>query len=118
MNRAAVLIAAMAAFASPASADNRAATPAAAPSGKQVFQRWCSACHAPGARSPGTTALAAKYNGEQPAELEKRTDLTPETVAYFVRNGVSIMPSFRKTEISDAELAALGTYLSRQGKKK
>jgi mono/diheme cytochrome c family protein len=29
-----------------------------------------------------------------------------------VRNGVYVMPFFRKTEISDAELEALAAYLS------
>jgi mono/diheme cytochrome c family protein len=45
--------------------------------------------------------------------LEERTDLTPDTVRHFVRNGVSVMPFFRKTEISDAELEALAAYLAR-----
>lgn len=80
--------------------------------GKQVFDRWCSACHAASIRAPGTTALAAKYGKDQPAALEQRKDLTPEIVSYFVRHGVSIMPPFRKTEISDAELAKLADYLS------
>jgi hypothetical protein len=31
-----------------------------------------------------------------------------------VRNGVSIMPFFRKTEISDADLDAIGRYLTRR----
>ncbi|MBB4858671.1 mono/diheme cytochrome c family protein [Novosphingobium chloroacetimidivorans] len=81
--------------------------------GKQVYDRWCSECHADGPRYPGTASLAVKYGKDMPAALEKRTDLTPETVAYFVRNGVLVMPSFRKTEITDAELAQLGAYLSR-----
>lgn len=88
----------------------QAAPPADA--GKRVYQRWCAPCHAPGPRHPGTTALAAKYGNEQPAALEMRQDLTPELVRYFVRQGVSVMPNFRKTEISDAELDALGAYLS------
>jgi mono/diheme cytochrome c family protein len=29
-----------------------------------------------------------------------------------VRKGVSVMPPFRKTEISDADLAALAAYLA------
>lgn len=81
--------------------------------GKKVFEQWCAACHADGPRYPGTASLAVKYGKDLPAALEKRTDLTPETVAYFVRKGVLIMPSFRKTEITDTELAELGTYLSR-----
>lgn len=86
--------------------------------GKQVFDLNCAACHgaAPGypplAEVPGTMALRAKYGSDKPAVLTERTDLTPEFVAYFVRNGISIMPFYRKTEISDADLAALGAYLS------
>lgn len=82
------------------------------PSGKAVFEHWCSACHAPGLRHPGTASLAAKYGKDLPAALEERKDLTPEVVRYFVRHGVSVMPPFRKTEITDTELRALGAYLS------
>lgn len=91
----------------------RAAAPAKpVAQGKQVFDRWCASCHEASIRAPGTTALAAKYGKDMPAPLEQRQDLTPELVTYFVRHGVSIMPTFRKTEISDAELAALAKYLS------
>ena len=48
-----------------------------------------------------------------PAALEDRTDLTGEVVTLFVRNGVATMPFYRKTEIDDAELAALVAYLVR-----
>lgn len=81
--------------------------------GKQVFDRWCAACHARSIRAPGTTALAAKYGKGLPAALEDRRDLSPDVVKYFVRQGVNTMPFFRKTEISDAELAALARYLAR-----
>lgn len=87
--------------------------------GKQVFDRHCVACHGAGvgfppfAELPGTEALRVRYKGAVPALLTERTDLTPELVAYFVRNGVSVMAPYRKTEISDAQLAALGKYLSR-----
>lgn len=79
--------------------------------GKEVYRRWCSACHAPGERHPGTGALAAKYAGQQPAALERRRDLEPDAVRYIVRQGISVMPSFRKTEITDAQLDALAHYL-------
>ena len=48
-----------------------------------------------------------------PAALEARDNLNPAIVRHFVRNGVLVMPPFRKTEISDAELDALGAYLTR-----
>jgi mono/diheme cytochrome c family protein len=80
--------------------------------GKAVFDEWCAACHAPGPRHPGTQALDALYKGTKPGALESRTDLVPTLTAAFVRKGVSVMPPFRKTDISDAELADLTAYLA------
>jgi mono/diheme cytochrome c family protein len=40
-------------------------------------------------------------------------DLPAATVKRWVRHGISVMPQFRKTEISDAELDALAKYLAR-----
>jgi mono/diheme cytochrome c family protein len=80
--------------------------------GNEVFQNWCAPCHAPGPRHPGTQALDALYKGAKPAPLEQRTDLVPELTRSFVRTGVSVMPPFRKTEISDADLDALAAYLA------
>ncbi len=61
--------------------------------------------------------LEQKYKGTKPAALEERTDLTPATVAAVVRSGVGPMPFFRKTEVSDADLKALGAYLSRKSRR-
>ncbi len=81
--------------------------------GQALYQYWCVNCHGRGAGNPGTTALQAKYSGKSPALLEERTDLTAASVRFFVRRGVSIMPFFRKTEVSDADLDALAAYLTR-----
>lgn len=81
--------------------------------GHEVFNKWCAPCHSAGPGNPGTTALETLYQGAKPGALEQRNDLTPETVKSIVRNGVSVMPFFRKTEISDAELEALAAYLVR-----
>jgi mono/diheme cytochrome c family protein len=83
--------------------------------GEQVFDYWCATCHGPG-NLPGTIALQAKYKGAKPALLTERTDLTPPVTKTFVRKGVSIMPFFRKTEVSDADLDALAAYLARDNK--
>jgi mono/diheme cytochrome c family protein len=84
------------------------------PPGFVQYEYFCSACHDEGPeKRPGTEALRAKYKGEKPALLSERTDLTPEFVKYMVRNGVSVMPFFRKTEISDADLDAIAAYLTR-----
>ena len=80
--------------------------------GKAVFDYWCQACHGDGDQYPGTVALRVKYGDGVPAVLEQRSDLAPEVVRTFVRNGISVMPFFRKTEISDDDLDALAQYLS------
>jgi mono/diheme cytochrome c family protein len=88
--------------------------------GKQVYDYWCLPCHGPGLglpgfnALPGTQQLQIKYRGTNISPLlEERTDLVPDFVKVIVRQGVSYMPQFRKTEISDAELEALAAYLAR-----
>ena len=85
--------------------------------GEIVYKKWCVDCHGSekgyyGVRVPGTDALKEKYKGQIPAVLTERKDLQKDYVKYVVRNGVSIMPFFRKTEISDIELEKLAIYLS------
>jgi len=82
--------------------------------GHKVYQKWCYPCHGPGAGHPGTASLAAR--GQKPAVLEERADLTPPMIKTFVRHGTSFMPTFRKTEISDADLDAIAAYLTKSGK--
>ncbi len=86
------------------------------PKGYVQFQDYCSMCHGEGPGQPGTMALQAKYKGAQPALLSQRTDLTPQLIKLYVRNGISIMPIFRKTEISDADLDLIADYLTRNNK--
>jgi len=86
------------------------------PKGYVEYQKYCSACHGEGSDKPGTLALQAKYKGAVPALLDKRTDLTPALIKMYVRNGITVMPIFRKTEISDTELDAIAAYLTRNNK--
>jgi mono/diheme cytochrome c family protein len=79
--------------------------------GQSVYQQWCIACHGPGQHTPGTMALFFKYEGKVPPMLEHRSDLNVDTLRVYVRQGVSVMPSFRKTEVSDADIDAIGVYL-------
>ena len=81
--------------------------------GNVVYSKWCAPCHAPGITHPGTNALMVKYQGVNSGVLLEWTDLTPMYVEYKVRHGISVMPQFRKTEISDVELHALAAYLAR-----
>jgi mono/diheme cytochrome c family protein len=87
-------------------------TGAPAERGAAVFNNWCGACHSRGPlNAPGTTSLQNKYQGTLPAALEDRTDLSSQLIELYVRNGIATMPFYRKTEISDADLAALAAYL-------
>ena len=87
---------------------------AALQKGNDAYQYWCATCHGRGPGHPGTVALTAKYKGALPGLLEERMDLTPQTVRFAVRRGTSIMPFFRKTEVSDADLDAIAQYLTRR----
>lgn len=89
--------------------------PAGTPRGKIEFDRACAVCHGTGPDRPGTASLQVKYQGKLPALLEERTDLTPAAVRYFIRNGVAMMPRFRKTELSDPQVDAIARYLGRSG---
>ena len=81
--------------------------------GEKVYNKWCGPCHDAGISHPGTLALTAKYAGVKSPVLTEWTDLPPVLTRQFVRNGVSIMPFFRKTEISDVDLDNLAAYLAR-----
>lgn len=80
--------------------------------GREIYQKSCTPCHGAGLGKPGTAAAAA--HGAKPAVLEQRTDLTPKMIETAVRNGINFMPRFRKTEISNADLAAIVAYLVRK----
>lgn len=86
----------------------------AAPDGPRLFAYHCQSCHGIGPGHPGTAALALRDQGTSPAGLADRRDLTADFVTYVVRHGSNAMPFFRKTEISDADLAATAAYLSRK----
>jgi mono/diheme cytochrome c family protein len=85
--------------------------------GQRLFQRWCAPCHNAGPGDdgmempPGTAALAAKYKGAVPAELERRGDLSADALRNFIRHGSGSMPMFRRTEVSDADIEELARYL-------
>jgi len=86
-----------------------AADQAQADHGRAVYQKWCTPCHGTGPGKAGTEAAAA--HGIKPAVLEERTNLSPKVIESVVRNGISFMPRFRKTEISNADLDAIVAYL-------
>lgn len=79
--------------------------------GKAVFDKWCTPCHGAGPGKPGTMVLEQRYGDSLPALLEERTDMTEEYLQTFVRQGIGVMPQFRKTEITDTELTQMIEYL-------
>ena len=90
--------------------------------GKAVYVQWCLGCHAPltgmgGFPPAGTYRLQQRYKDAVPATLEDRVDLTPDLIRTAVRQGMPIMPPFRKTEVTDAELDAVIAYLTQKKNK-
>lgn len=81
--------------------------------GEDVYQYWCNTCHGPEVIKPGTAALTIKYEGSVPAALAQRTDMVPAFIELMVRQGIAMMPFFRPTEVSNADLEALTAYLTR-----
>ncbi len=106
-------LAAAAIRALPAAEPKATEVPTSYASGEPVYTKWCAPCHAPGITHPGTHALMTKYQGVKSGVLLEWTDLPAAAVKHIVRHGISVMPQFRKTEISDAELDALARYLAR-----
>ena len=81
--------------------------------GEKLFTRWCVACHGEGPGHPGTQALDKLYEGDPSGALQLRTDLDPDAIHYFIRNGQSIMPFFRRTELTDSDIGDISAYLMR-----
>jgi mono/diheme cytochrome c family protein len=86
----------------------------ASPRGYVQFERDCGVCHESGPAKPGTRALQTKYQGKEPALLAERADLAPDYIRIVVRRGLTVMPPFRKTELSDADLEDIVAYLTRK----
>jgi (+)-pinoresinol hydroxylase len=108
----ALAIAAVCATATAADSPNEQSRKNSTADGQSVYEKWCAPCHAPGPFHAGTAGLEVKYKGSKPSALIERTDLTPEIVKFYVRNGFNAMPPLRKTEVTDLELEALANYLS------
>ena len=85
--------------------------------GRTIFERQCAPCHGAGPGDdgapmlPGTATLQRRYQGDPPGALELRDDLDGDILRFFVRNGIGAMPSFRKAELSDADIDAIAAYL-------
>jgi mono/diheme cytochrome c family protein len=78
--------------------------------GQALFDVRCGICHAAG----GTGAfMLGRRLGAEHALLADRTDLTDALVVQVVRHGINGMPLFTRVELTDAELALVVAYLTR-----
>ena len=80
--------------------------------GQRVFNKWCAGCHADSPFAPGTIQLK-QIRSPELVLIEQRTDLSAAYIRHLVRKGFAGMPSFRRTEISNIELDALITHLTK-----
>lgn len=85
-----------------------AALAEATPSGRELFQQRCAACH--DERGFGTRVLSRRVPEGQ-AELEKREGLVAPYIIAVVRRGIGSMPQIRQAELSDEGLALIAEYL-------
>lgn len=88
----------------------RSAPAAGGSDGKALFHEKCAMCHADGGMGTG---LLARRMDPKVAELEKRTDLTPDYVTQAARTGIGNMPAIARGEVGDKQMAAIAAYLSR-----
>jgi mono/diheme cytochrome c family protein len=79
--------------------------------GKNLFEAQCGMCHLEG--GTGTFMLGRRL-GPASALLAERTNLDATYVKHVVRNGIVSMPRITRAEVSDAELQAIATYLTRK----
>lgn len=77
--------------------------------GAALYLQYCAACHDRGPAHPGTARLADRW--PQQASLLDREQLPAALVRAVVRQGLNLMPPFRPSELSDADLDALAAYL-------
>ena len=78
--------------------------------GEETYLNNCGICHNLGEMG---TRILAKRLGDERAVLAERTDLAPAFINYVVRNGLLSMPLFNRGTLSEEELGAIVTYLTR-----
>jgi len=79
--------------------------------GEALFVEKCAMCHR--AMGMGTWQLEQRYSKEQ-AWLENRESLPPAFVKHVVRNGLGIMFSISRAEVSDPQLELIADYLGKE----
>lgn len=83
--------------------------------GKQLFDATCVYCHNP--RGFATERLRTRLS-EDRVVLSERIDLDPAFIRTIVRNGLASMPAYTPTDLSEAQIADVAAYLTRNNKRK
>jgi len=80
--------------------------------GSEVFDHYCSQCHGT-VDAPGSVQLS-RTRGKDKGLLTQRTDLAPDYIEYVVRHGLKSMPPFAPSDLDEARLRALVSFLMKQ----
>ena len=84
--------------------------------GEKIYDDWCMICHAPTHNMPGSDRIREVY-GEDRVDLKNSPFVNEQTIRILVREGRGMMPPFRRTEISNAELDELVAFLIEENSK-
>lgn len=86
--------------------------------GARLFSVHCGYCHLAGGMGTNLLTKQQMLAGQPPAMglLVNRKDLTAAYVGIVVRTGKGAMPPQTRVDITDAELAAVSSYLGKAGK--
>ncbi len=77
---------------------------------EHLFVEKCGMCHRQ--MGMGTVILARRMDPKL-ARLEVRPDLTSEYITIAARQGIGNMPRIPRGEVSDAQLARISAYLTK-----
>jgi mono/diheme cytochrome c family protein len=89
------------------------AAPSAQLDGNALYQQRCGMCHQ--GIGMAVSLLSRRPGDTSNGLLEQRKDLVAEFVTTVTRTGIGNMPRVARGEVSDAELAAIATYLAKGG---
>jgi mono/diheme cytochrome c family protein len=85
-----------------------------ASAGEHLFVEKCGMCH----RQMGMgTVILARRMDPKVAMLETRTDLDGAMISSVARRGLGNMPRISRAEVSDAQLAQIVTYLTKEARR-
>jgi mono/diheme cytochrome c family protein len=88
-------------------------TSASQPRPLRDYQSACASCHE---RQGFAVRILTDRVGADKALISKRRDLSPDFIRAVVRGGLGAMPPMSRIEISDVELSAIVSELTRSSR--